>query len=480
MLHKSNLHSYQATAVTHILDHPRSALFLDLGLGKTVVTLSAITELFDKGVTGGVLIVAPLRVCQTVWSQEAKKWAHTRHLTFSLIHGSPKHRKWALGKHKHCYLINYEGLEWLQNELVIRYLSKGKPLPFDTIVLDELTKMKSVRNPNTLDPPGSTRGGALLKFLPYLGRRIGLTGTPSPNGMKDLMGQFLCIDDGMRLGNSMQVFQERFFNSSGYGGYSFEITEEGAATIPALISDITLEMKGSDYLTNLPKIIENEIMVPLNKKNQATYDNMERSLWATLDSGATIEAVNALVLINKCLQITGGSVYLEPGLPEWELIHKQKLDALEDLYYDNGQKPLLVAYQYQHERDRIVKRFKKQKVTVMSGKMTTAEVKQTVLDWNVGKIDILIGHKASISHGMNLQMGSNHVVLYGLDYNLELYLQFIGRLARQGQPEDHVFVHKLLCPNTLDMVVNEALAHKEEEQIGLRRALKEYRLQRKV
>lgn len=477
MLTPANLHSYQVRAAQHILDHPRSMLWLDLGLGKTASTLTPMATIFNMGLSNGALILAPLRVCQSVWAQEAAKWSHTRHLTFSLVHGKPRHRKLAITKHAHFYLLNYEALPWFVAYVKEKYLFRGRRLPFDTIIMDEITKLKSTRDPNSLDDPGGSRGAALMEILPYLPRRIGLTGTPSPNTIEDLFGQYLVLDSGATLGNSIRAFRERFFTPSGYGGHSFDVTEQGREYIHRLVADITIEMKGEDYL-ELPKVVENVVDIPLTPVHQEAYDALERELWMELDSGATIEAVNSLSLISKLLQFTNGAIYQVPESPEWEQIHKLKLDALEDLFTDNGEKPMLVAYQFQHDRERIVKRFKKYGVVVMDGKMTTHDINQTITDWNTGKIKMLVGHAASIGHGLNLQYGSNQVVWFGLSYNLELYLQFVGRLARQGQPESHVFVHKLLCPGTIDDVVNAALAFKDSNQTALRAALSSYRRER--
>jgi len=479
MLRRSNLHVYQEKAVHHILYNQMSMLWLDLGLGKTIATLTALSTIFNAGVSRGALIIAPLRVCQTVWEQEAMLWEHTQHLSFSLVHGSPKHRQLALTRHKHIYLLNYEALPWFVDEVYTRFLSKGRPLPFDTVVLDEITKLKSTRDPYSIDDPGGTRGTALLRLLPYIPRRIGLTGTPAPNTMEDLFGQYLVLDDGARLGRSLQGFRDRFSRSTGFQNRGFQITDSGQSVIHQLIADITIEMKGSDYL-EVPEIIENVVNVILPPALQEKYDDLERSLWLELDSGNSIEAVNSLSLISKCLQFTNGAIYVTPESPEWEEIHREKLNALMDLYEGNGQKQMLVAYQFKHDRDRIVKKFKGHKVVVMDGKMKTRQVQQTILDWNTGKIKILIGHAASIGHGLNLQRGSNQVVWFGLNYNLELYLQFVGRLARQGQSESHVIVHKLLCSNTIDEVVREALLFKDSNQVALRRALSEYRSRRSM
>lgn len=474
MLHRSNLHGYQVKAVGHIHQHPQSALFLDPGMGKTISTLTALTDLFNTGQSRGALVVAPLRVCQTVWETESQKWSHTNHLKFSLIHGTVEYRLRSMQQHRHVYLVNYEALPWLSEKLKWRYINRGLLLPFDTIVMDEITKLKSTRMEGLSDPKGSIRGRALMTLLPHIPRRIGLTGTPAPNGLGDLFGQYLVLDDGLRLGKEYATFRERFFQPTDASGYKYVPTKNGKEHIYRMISDITLQMKGEDYL-ELPKVVENIVSVKLTPKLQAKYDKMELEMFLELDSGAEITAVNTLSLMGKCFQFSAGAIYKNPELPDWERIHDLKLDALQDIYEENGGKPLLVAYQYKHDKERILKKFGKIGAVVMDGSVNVKEAKQMVFDWNMGKIPMLLGHPAAISHGINLQQGSNHVVFFGLNYNLELYLQFLARVARQGQPEDHVFVHKILCQDTLDFAVDEALKGKETTQDDLRSAIGAYR-----
>ena len=478
MLNRSDLHKYQVKAVDHILQHPQSMLFLDMGLGKSICTLTAITDIFNAGVSMGVLVIAPLRVCQTVWAQEAKKWSHTKHLTSALVHG-PHHKYRAIGQHKHIYLLNYEGIQWFVNQVEIQFLAKGRSLPFDTIVLDEITRLKNTRDTTYGDDPGSVRGEALLRLLKYVPRRIGLTGTPAPNGLEDLFGQYLVLDGGRRLGTSYLGFRERFFKPAGFGGYKSSITAIGKDHIHQLIADITIQMKGEDYL-ELPKITENVINIQLPHDLRKAYDKLELEMFLELDSGASIEAVNSLSLMSKALQFSNGAIYTTPELPEWEKIHDLKLDALQEIYDSHGQSPLLIGYQYKHDKERILKKFKKLKPVALDSKVKRAEAEEIVIKWNRGEIPMLIGHSQSIGHGLNLQFGSNHIVFFGLGYNLELYLQLIGRLGRQGQPEDRVFVHKILCADTLDQAVNDALHTKEATQDDLRESLQNYRIQKNM
>lgn len=477
VLRRDQLHEYQVRAVEHVKEHPQAMLWLDMGLGKTIATLTAISDLFSTGRTNGVLVVAPLRVVQSVWEHEAAKWEHTQHLTFSLVHGPKSVMERNLNLSKHIYLINYEALPWLVESIKHRRLSHGLLPRFDTVVFDEITRLKSTRDPK-MDEKGGMRGEAMLSIMDYIPRRIGLTGTPIPNGLIDLFGQYLMLDGGQRLGRSEEGYKSRFFTGSGYGNYKSLPTIRGEEHINNIIAPITLQMKGKDYL-ELPDIIEDIISIDLPPKLRKQYDKLELELFTELDSGAQITAVNALALMSKSLQYANGAIYLVPGEPEWEQIHNLKLDALEEVYDSHGQQPLLVAYHYRHDKERIVKRFQKRgRVVVLDSSVKGPDVAEIIEEWNRGEIPFLVGHPASIGHGLNLQFGSNHVVLFGLDHNLEYMLQFIGRLARQGQAEDRVFVHKILCEDTLDMMVLEALAGKENTQDTLRHSVQDYRKRR--
>ncbi len=477
MLRKDQMHAYQVRAVQHLMDHPQAMLWLDMGLGKSCVTLTAIANLFSTGQTNGVLVIAPLRVVQSVWEHEAAKWEHTQHLTFTQIHGQKPTMLRRLNEVKHVYLINYEALPWLVETIKARRLAHGQLPRFDTVVFDEVTRLKSTRDPK-MDEKGGMRGEAMLSLMDYIPRRIGLTGTPAPNGLIDLFGQFLMVDGGQRLGRSEEGYKSRFFTGGGFGNYKQVPTKVGTENINNLISPITLQMKGEDYL-ELPKLIEDVISISLPPKLRDQYNTLELELFAELDSGAQITAVNALSLMSKSLQFCNGAIYLVPGEPQWEQIHNLKLDALEEIYDSHGKQPLLVAYHYRHDMERIVKRFQKRgRVVVLDSRVKGEDLSKILEEWNRGEIPFLVGHPASIGHGLNLQFGSNHVVLFGLDYNLELMQQFIGRLSRQGQPKDRVFVHKILCADTLDMVVLEALAGKEDTQDALRHSVQSYRNRR--
>lgn len=478
MLRRDQLHEYQVRSIEHIKQHPHTMLWLDMGLGKTIVTLTAITDMFDQGRTCGVLVVAPLRVIQSVWEHEARKWEHTRHLTFSMIHGKEDEMRRAMNITRHVYLVNYEGLPKMVRLLKETRLARGLYPMFNMIVMDEVTRLKSTRDPRTGDDRGGMRGEALLSVMEYFPLRAGLTGTPAPNGLIDLFGQYLMLDGGQRLGRSIESYTSRFFAGSGFGGYKMAPTTLGKQHINNLIGDITLQMKGEDYL-ELPEVLEDIITIRFPPKVRTIYDQLERELFTELDSGASITAVNTLSLMSKSLQLCNGAIYPVPGEPSWDLIHNLKLDALEEIYDSHGRQPLLVSYQYIHDKERIVKRFKSRgEVVTLDASVKGDALGEVLRRWNAGEIPFLVGHANSIGHGLNLQFGSNHVVLFGLSYNLEMMLQFIGRLARQGQPEDRVFIHKILVEDSLDMAVLDALAGKESDQETLRKSIQSYRNKR--
>ena len=410
----------------------------------------------------GTLIVAPLRVCQTVWAQEAANWTHTQGLTFSLIHGTQKERHYAMRKKADIYLVNYENLAWLIDELIYVYLSKGKYPPFNMAVYDEVSKLKD---------PSTNRHEALRKLLAYLPYRLGLTGTPASNGYKDLFGQYMAIDTGQRLGFNITDFKEEFFNTEGYGGYDM-VTKPGAEdAIKMRIADITLQMSNDDY-AELPEMIVNDIMINLPSSVRDKYDKLENDMFIELDSGAEVEVFNAAALTNKCLQAANGALYLEPGSPVWDVLHDEKINALEDIVEESAGNPILCLYEFRSDLDRIRKKFPQARY--LGGSMTTTQVQELLDDWNAGKIPLLVGHPASVGHGLNLQYGGHTMVWFGLNWSLELYDQAIGRLVRQGQKYP-VIVHRLLAANTLDEAVRDALAFKTFTQDGLKKTINSYR-----
>jgi len=462
MLKLSNFHDYQLRAVNHQIANPRSFLWLFMGAGKTPITLTTIAHLIKHGAIRSALVLAPLRVAQSVWEREAKKWEHLKHLKFSLIHGNPQRRMWALTRQADVYLINYEGLVWLSAQLQHYYINRGTLLPFDMLVLDESSKMKR---------HDTKRMEAIVPLLPYFHYRTGLTGTPSSNGLVDLFGQFLCIDNGERLGHSYSTFLEHYFQPEGYGGYKHSATPDGEQHIQHRVADIVLEMNQADYL-QLPDLIVNDIYVDLAPRHRAQYERLERELFTELDNGAELEVQNEAAKTNKCLQYSNGAAYTNTETKEWESVHDSKLDALEDIVEEAAGEPVLVAYNSRPDAARIIKKFPfASNITGMTG----AEFNQALADWQAGRLRMLIGHPASMGHGVDgLQVRGNIMVWFGLNWSLELYLQFNARLHRQGQ-QAPVVCHRILTENTLDDAVSLALQSKAQTQDDLRRAVGDYR-----
>ena len=448
--------------VNHQIANPRNFVRGFKGSGKTAVTLTTIAHLIKHGAIRTALVVAPLRVAQSVWERESVKWRHTQHLRFSLIHGTPQQRIRALTRPAEIYLINYEGLVWLSAQLQHYYINRGTLLPFDMLVLDESSKMKA---------HDTKRMEAIIPLLPYFTYRTGLTGTPSSNGLVDLFGQFLCIDDGERLGASYSSFLTHYFQAEGYGGYKYQATPEGERHIHRRVADIVLEMNQADYL-RLPNLIVNDIYVDMQQKHRKQYEQLEHELFTELDNGVELEVLNEAAKTNKCLQYSNGAAYTNTKTREWHPVHDAKLDALEDILEEAAGTPVLCAYNYRPDAYRILKRFPFAKnLTGMSG----AEFNQALADWQAGRLRMLIGHPASMGHGVDgLQVRGRIMVWFGLNWSLELYLQFNARLHRQGQAAP-VVCHRILTRDTLDDAVTLALQVKSQTQEDLRRAVSEYR-----
>jgi len=466
----SRLHPYQVRAIRHTLDHPHVALWLDMGLGKTIVTLCAMTDLFDRLKVYGALIVAPLRVCQAVWRQEAIAWEYTRHLTFRMISGNPKKRARALRTPAMIYLINYENLQWLLNELDANWFSRGKKPPFNLVVMDEISRLKSTRVNQ-----GSVRGEAIRKINQYCPYRIGLTGTPASNGFLDLFGQYLVLDDGRRLGQSFSAYQAEYFYPVDYNRYRWRPFERSAGQIQSLIGDITLSMSNKDYL-DLPPLRFNDIWVNLPPKARKIYDKAEKDFFVELDSGKTVDIATEASKVNRCLQMANGAIYLEPGAPEWEHIHDAKMDVLEEIMEEAAGAPVLLAYQFRHDADRIMKKYKN--AVWLSAKLSEKKMLEVQDDWNEKKIPLMIGHPASIGHGLNLQAGSHILVWFGLSWSQDLYSQTIARLRRQGQTMP-LTVHRIMTRDTVDVIQDEVLHVKQSDELSIREAVAKYRHQKR-
>lgn len=440
---KYKAHDYQRFATEFVLEHPYCGLILDMGLGKSVITLTALWELIlDRFDCGRVLVIAPKRVAEDTWPKELAKWDHLKGLTYSLVMGSEKRRREALQKRAFLYIINRENVSWLVDSCHWN---------FDTIVIDELSSFKSSK---------AQRFRALKKVRPQVKRVIGLTGTPSPNSLIDLWPQIYLLDMGQRLGRFITHYRERFFVPDKRNRemvYSYKPREGAEEKIYELIGDICISMKASDHL-KMPPLISNRIDVMLSQQDRKLYDTLRRDMIVKLKDGE-IDAVNAASLSGKLLQMAGGAVYDSEG--RTLRIHDKKLDVLEDLIEAANGKPLLVAYWYKHERDRIQQRFKVREI------LTTKDID----DWNAGRIPVALLHPAAVGHGINLQQGGSTLVWFGMTWSLELYQQTNARLWRQGQQHAVVIQH-LVTTGTHDEDVMRALERKDMGQAALIEAVK--------
>ena len=438
-------HEYQSYATEFILSHPISAVFLEMGLGKSVITLSAIFDLcLDSFLVCKVLVIAPLRVARDTWPAEINKWDHIKGLSYSVAVGTEKERIDALKKQSTLYIINRENVDWLVHK-------SGIPFHFDMVVIDELSSFKSY---------GAKRFKSLLKVRPSVKRIVGLTGTPSSNGLMDLWAEFRILDLGQRLGRYISHYRNTYFKPDKRNAqiiFSYKPLPGAEEEIYKQISDITISMKSTDYL-KMPKYVSNEVFVTLSDKEWKVYSDFKEDMVANLGD-EEIDAVNAAVLSGKLLQMANGAVYDSEN--KAHVIHDKKLDALEDLIEGANGKPVLVAYWYKHDLERIKDRFPVRQI----------QSSKDIEDWNDGKIPIAVIHPASAGHGLNLQSGGSTLIWFGLTWSLELYQQTNARLYRQGQ-KDTVIVHHIITKNTIDEDVLLALTKKEKTQDALIDAVK--------
>lgn len=438
-------HDYQKYATRYILEHPVSAVFLDCGLGKSVITLSAIFDLcLDYFEVRKVLVIAPLRVAMQTWPGEIGKWDHLKGLTYSVAVGSEKERLQAFRKKADVYITNRKSVEWLVER-------SGIPFDFDMVVVDELSSFKSHQ---------AKRFKSLLKVRPGVKRIVGLTGTPSSNGLADLWAEFRLLDMGERLGRYITRFRQRWFVPDKRNGavvFSYKPVEGAEDDIYGRISDITISMRSSDYL-ELPECVMNEVVVDMDEKEKKVYETFRKDMVAEIGD-REIDAVNAASLSGKLLQMANGAVYGRDG--GCIAIHDRKLDALEDLIEGMNGRPVLVAYWFRHDAERIRERFRVREIR--TGK--------DIDDWNRGDIPVAIIHPASAGHGLNLQEGGSTLIWFGLTWSLELYQQTNARLHRQGQ-RNTVIIHHIICRGTVDEKVMEALRRKEGIQDALMEAVK--------
>jgi len=438
-------HAYQQYSIDYILEHPTAALFLDCGLGKTVIALTAIFDLtLDSFHIRKVLIIAPLRVARDTWPEEIEKWEQLKGLAYSVVVGTESERKAALMEKVQVYIINRENVPWLIH-------CSGMLFDYDMVVVDELSSFKSHQ---------AKRFKSLMKVRPGVKRIVGLTGTPSANGLMDLWAEFRLLDLGQRLGRFIGKYRDTYFvpdKRNQQTIFSYKPKPGGEEAIYRQIADITISMKNTDYL-KLPELVINEITVRLSETEWQHYQTLKAELVLSLN-GREVDAVNAAALYGKLLQLASGAVYDEHG--EVIPIHNRKLDALEDIIEAANGKPVLIAYWFKHDLKRILERF--------PGEQLDSE--DSMRRWNAGKIPIALIHPASAGHGLNLQAGGCALVWFSLTWSLELYKQTIARLWRQGQKET-VVVHHIIASGTIDENVMASLAKKDTGQAALLRAVK--------
>lgn len=438
-------HPYQEFAKEYMISNPLSALFLEMGLGKTITTLTAIDELlYDCFEIRKVLIIAPLRVANSTWPSEIKKWEHLKLLRYSIVTGNEAERIQALTTEAEIYIINRENVDWLVNK-------SGVAINFDMLVIDELSSFKSYT---------SKRFKSLLKIRPYFKRVVGLTGTPSSNGLMDLWAEFRILDFGKRLGRYITHYRNKYFVPDKRNGmiiYSYKPQEDAEQQIYEAINDITISMKSCDHL-KLPELIMNEVEVVLENQEVERYQAFKKEMVMTIGE-EEIDAVNAASLSNKLLQLANGSIYDEDK--NYHIVHDKKMEALEQLIEEANGKPVLIGYWFKADKERIEQRFKVREI------QSAGDIE----DWNKGEILVGLIHPASAGHGLNLQQGGCTLIWFGLTWSLELYQQTNARLYRQGQNQT-VVIHHIITKNTIDEDVMKALKRKERTQEALMSAVK--------
>lgn len=448
---KYSPYEYQSYATNFILTHPAAAVFLDMGLGKSVISLTAIFDLcLDSFLVRKVLVIAPLRVARDTWPEEIQKWDHLHGLTYSVALGTESERKAALMQRASVFIINRENVQWLVEE-------SGLPFDFDMVVIDELSSFKSYQ---------AKRFRSLLKVRPKVNRIVGLTGTPSGNGLMDLWAEFRILDMGIRLGRFITRFRTTHFTPDKRNGqvvFSYKPLPGAEEEIYRKIADITISMRAADHL-KMPECVINEVKVMLSDEERAVYDRFKRELVVSL-KGEEIDAGNAAVLAGKLSQMANGAVYRENKrvLP----VHARKLDALEDLIEAANGKPVLVAYWFKHDLARIQERLRKLHIP-----FATLDTAESIVRWNQAELPVALIHPASAGHGLNLQAGGSTIIWFGLTWSLELYQQTNARLWRQGQKADSVVICHIIATGTIDERIMAALQKKDKTQTALIDAVK--------
>ena len=444
-------HEYQTYATEFILTHPVAAILLEMGLGKSVITLTAIYELcLNRFEVNKALVIAPLRVARDTWPAEIQKWDHLRGLTYSVAVGSATERQAALLQPTQIHIINRENVQWLIEE-------SGLPFDYDMVVIDELSSFKSYQ---------AKRFRSLMKIRAKVQRIVGLTGTPSSNGLMDLWAEFRLLDMGKRLGRFITHYRDEFFlpdKRNGQQVFTYKPKPGAEAEIYRRIGDITISMKSADYL-KMPECVMNEVHVSMSDLETKLYKAMKDDLVVTL-KGEEIDAANAAALSGKLCQMANGAIY---GTDKHMLsIHEQKLDALEDLIEGANGKPVLVAYWFKHDLARIEERLHKGHIP-----FSRLDTQDSITRWNRGELHVALIHPASAGHGLNLQAGGSTLIWFGLTWSLELYQQTNARLWRQGQRAETVVIHHIITKGTIDEQIMTALRRKDKTQTALIDAVK--------
>ncbi len=444
-------HEYQRYATEYIETHPVAAVLLDMGLGKTSITLTALNNLlFDSFEVRRILVIAPLRVARNTWGAEIEKWDHLNSLHYSVAVGTETERLSALKKSADIYLINRENVQWL-------IMESGIPFDFDMVVIDELSSFKNHQ---------TKRFKALMKVRPKVKRIVGLTGTPSSNGLMDLWAEFRLLDMGERLGRFIGQYRTSYFRPDKQNGqvvFSYKPLPGAEKQIYSRISDITISMKSTDHL-RMPELINSRYTVYLSEKENSRYAELKEELVLQLPDGE-VTAANAASLSGKLSQMANGAVYTDAG--ETVPVHERKLDALEDIIEAANGKPVLVAYWFRHDLERITERLQKLKIPY-----ARLDTDGSIRKWNAGEITVALIHPASAGHGLNLQSGGNTLVWFGLTWSLELYQQTVARLWRQGQESETVVVQHIITKGTIDERIMKALSEKDTTQAALIDAVK--------
>lgn len=441
-------HDYQSKAIEHVLNNPNCALFLQMGLGKSVVSITAITTLIESGEIKKVLIIAPKRVAENTWDTEIEKWEHTKHLTMSKVLGTEKQRKDALDVKADIYVTNRENVQWLVDLYKTRF-------PFDMVVIDELSSFKS---------PKSLRFKSLRKILPYTKRIIGLTGTPAPNSLLDLWSQIYLLDKGERLGKTLTAYRSTYFvpgRTNGIVVFDYKLRPGADKIIQNKIKDICVSMSADDYL-QLPDCIFKTITVELSPKDKKCYDEFEKEQVMEIIGDNPITAANAAVLSGKLSQFAQGAIYDENK--DVIELHTAKLEALEEIIEEAGDSNILLFYKYKHDLARIEEHFKKIKPVRLDNS-------EDIKTWNTGNIKLYLAHPASAGHGLNLQAGGDVIVWFGNTWSLELYQQANARLHRQGQTKPVTIVH-IVAKGTIDEDILKSIVNKQKGQDALLEAVK--------